>query len=391
MSPTQTTEKSLLFTPIRFGRVEAKNRICISPMCMYSAKDGLANHFHVAHYGARAIGGAGIVMVEATGVEPRGRITSGCLGIWSDAHVEAFRPITELIKSQGSIPAIQLAHAGRKASRQPPWIGRDIPLPEGERWEILAPSALPFDTVNNFTPKEASLDDIAQVRQDFIEAAKRAQRAGFEIIEFHFAHGYLVSSFLSPLANKRTDQYGGSFENRSRLALEIIQGVKQVLPEDYPLFVRISCTDHVEGGWTLEESVQLARKFKQLGVALIDCSSGGNVNLKKHFVNNNVDQIVYSEKVHWEAEIDTGAVGNIISPKWAEQILSDNRASLIFIGRISLDDPNWSLHAAYEIGAENQFEILPQYNWGIGSKTTGQWRQKALVVRNQDQLDGLIY
>lgn len=390
MVHTAKAEQPLLFTPLRIGNVTLKNRICISPMCQYSCEDGFVTDWHLVHLGARAIGGAALVMMEATAVEERGRISQFCPGIWKDEHIEPMKRICQFIKTQNCIPAIQLAHSGRKGSTFPPYISRDaLPVDQGGWDDIIGPSPIAFGAGNDRVPKEASLEDIAAVRRAFVAATKRAIEAGFQVIELHFAHGYLVHSFLSPYSNKRTDEYGGTFEGRTRLAVELVRDVKSVLPEDFPLFVRISCTDYLpEGeGWDLEQSVELSKILKQLGVHLVDCSSGGNVDkAKNYFAYNNVDQISMAETIQRKADIPTGAVGGIISPQFAESILVDKRAQLIFLARISLDDPNWPIHAAFELNAPGQHTMPLQYGWSIGEVTSGRWRQTALPERNSKQL-----
>lgn len=380
---------SLLFTPLQLGNVTLPNRICISPMCQYSCQDGMVTDWHLVHLGARAVGGAGLVMVEATAVEPRGRISDRCVGIWSEEHCVKLKQICDFITSQNSVPAIQLAHAGRKASTYPPYHpkGRQAIPDEDGGWDTIGASPIAFGNGNDRVPKEATQEDIDFVKASFVQAAQRAVKCGFKIIELHFAHGYLVQSFLSPASNKRTDKYGGSFENRIRLALEIVEDVKAILPQDYPVFVRLSCTEYTPEGWDLDQSIQLCHQLKRLGINLIDCSSGGNIaTSKKSFIYNNVDQVSLAESIQKEVDIPTGAVGCIVNPRWAEEILQSKKATLVLIGRISLDDPNWPLHAAFELGAEHQFQVATQYRYSIGATTPGSWRQRLLTDNNQTEL-----
>ena len=337
-----------LFQPLKIKSVEFKNRIGVSPMCMYSSKDGFANNWHLVHLGTRATGGVGLVITEATAVSPEGRITPDDLGIWKDEHVEKLKEITAFLESQGSVPGIQLAHAGRKASTTSPWKGGKFLFEEEGGWQPVAPSAIPFFEENP-APVELDSAGIEKVISDFREGAKRAFSAGFKVAEIHAAHGYLLHEFLSPLSNKRNDKYGGSFENRSRLLLEVTNAVREVWPEDLPLFVRISATDWAAGGWNEEESVQLAILLKENGVDLIDCSSGGlvpNVSIpvaKKY-------QVPFSEKIKSEAGIMSAAVGMITTAEEAEEVLHKGQADLILLGRELLRNPYFPLEAAASLG-----------------------------------------
>lgn len=339
-----------LFSPITLRNTVIKNRIFASPMCQYSATDGLPNHWHLVHYGGLATGGAGLVMVEATAVVPQGRITPHCTGLWSDAHTQAFKPIVDFIKQQGAVPAIQLAHAGRKASCDVPW--RDsvcLPLAQGG-WQPVAPSALAFSPQHT-TPAELNLDGIATLKQAFVAAAQRALNAGFEVIELHCAHGYLLHEFLSPLSNQRTDHYGGNLENRCRIVLEIAQLLRDFLPQDNPMLVRISATDWVEHGWDLAQSLQLALWLKTIGIDLIDCSSGGLVPEAK-IPNHAGYQTQFSAKIREHANIATGAVGLITQAMQAEHIIATEQADVVFLARALLSDPRWPLHAAKILHAD---------------------------------------
>ena len=339
-----------LFSTLRLRGVEFRNRVFVSPMCQYSSREGLPNEWHLVHLGSRAVGGAGLVMAEATGVSPEGRISPGDTGIWSDEHARAFRPIASFIKSQGAAAGIQLAHAGRKASTDAPWRG-GRPLAESEGgWQPVAPSAVPF-AEGHLVPREMSADDIEAVVRQFPDAARRSLDAGFEVIEIHMAHGYLLHEFLSPLSNLRRDEYGGSLEARARLPLRVAEAVRAACPAALPLFVRISATDWAEGGWDLPQSIQFSRWLKELGVDLIDCSSGGLVPGVKIPVSPGY-QTPFAAAIRKEAGIATGAVGMITEPQQAEQIISDGEADAVFLARAMLRDPYWALHAAKALGAD---------------------------------------
>ena len=341
------TMNTPLFQPLTIRGTTIKNRIAVSPMCQYSSVDGFANDWHLVHLGSRAVGGAGLVIMEATSVSPEGRITYGDMGIWKDEHIPFLQRITNFITSQGAVPGIQLAHAGRKASSHLPWQG-GLPLSDTENaWQTVASSPLPYKPEFPL-PKELTIEDIEHLLIAFTDAASRALRAGFKIIEIHAAHGYLINSFLSPLTNKRTDNYGRSFENRIRFLLEIVLAVRTVLPPDYPLFTRISCTDWVEGGWTIEDSIQLASILKNNGVDLIDCSSGGNSPLQKIPVGP-MYQTPFAEQIKKETGILTGAVGLISTTEEANGIINDKKADLVFMARRFLRDPYFPLHAAKEL------------------------------------------
>ncbi|HET8839391.1 MAG TPA: NADPH dehydrogenase NamA [Flavobacteriaceae bacterium] len=340
--------KSALFSPLKIKSVELKNRIAISPMCMYSSIDGFSNNWHLVHLGSRAVGGAGLIFTEATAVSPEGRITPEDLGIWKDEHIAGLKNITEFIHSQHAVAGIQLAHAGRKASTTSPWKGRKILTPENGGWETVAPSAIPFYE-NEIPPMAMDHKEIEKVISDFKSAAIRALKAGFKVVEIHAAHGYLLHQFLSPLSNKRTDEYGGSFENRIRLTMEVTQAVREIWPENLPLFVRISVTDWMENGWNEKESVALSKILKERGVDLIDCSSGALVPNAKIPVGKGF-QVPFAEKIKAEAEMLTGAVGLITEAEQAEKILQEQKADLIFIARESLRSPYFPLHAAHNLG-----------------------------------------
>ncbi|WP_083256951.1 NADPH dehydrogenase NamA [Arcticibacter eurypsychrophilus] len=339
---------SLLFQSIKIRKITFRNRIVVSPMCQYSAEDGFANDWHLVHLGSRAVGGAGLIITEATAVSPEGRISPGDLGIWSDEHIDPLKRITEFIHDQGAVAGIQLAHAGRKASRSAPWKGGTFLSEHEQGWKTVGPSALPFSKDDEL-PHALSPTGIENIIIDFHSAAKRAVKAGFKVLEIHAAHGYLLHEFFSPLSNFRTDNYGGSFENRIRLLIEVVEGVRQAWPEEYPLFVRISSTDWVEGGWNVDDSVKLSLILKEKGVDVIDCSSGGNVPDAVIPTGPNY-QVLFAEKIKKEADIITGAVGIITKPEQAEEILQKGQADFILLAREMLRDPYFPMHAAQTLG-----------------------------------------
>ena len=336
-----------LFEPFTQRGVTLRNRVVMSPMCEYSSVDGFANDWHLVHLVSRAVGGSGLIMTEAASVEPRGRITPQDLGIWQDAHIEPLARIIELIEKNGAVAGIQLAHAGRKASTSRPWEGgHGLNKAEGG-WTVVAPSAIPFDSKSPM-PEAMSLEDIQALIQAFVQATARSLNAGFKIIEIHAAHGYLLHEFLSPLSNQRTDQYGGCFENRIRLLCEVAEAVRNALPEQYPLWVRISATDWAENGWTIDESVALCDKLRSLSVDLIDCSSGGLVPGVKIPVGPGY-QTSFADRIRREAGIATGAVGMITAPEQADQIIRTGQADLVLLARELLRDPYWALRAAQRL------------------------------------------
>jgi 2,4-dienoyl-CoA reductase-like NADH-dependent reductase (Old Yellow Enzyme family) len=349
-----------LFQPYTVRGVTLRNRVGVSPMCMYSAVDGLPSAWHLPHLGSRAVGGAGLVIAEATAVEERGRITPGCTGIWNDAQAGAWAPVAAFIRSQGAVAGIQLAHAGRKASAALPWNGGAHLADSEGGWPMVAPSALAFGGALGKTPQALDLDGIALVRKAFVDAALRARAAGFQWIELHAAHGYLLHEFLSPLSNHRTDAYGGSFDGRVRLALETAAAVRAVWPEDLPLAVRLSCTDWEPGGWDLEQSVELARRLKGVGVDLIDCSSGGATPTAKIPAGPGY-QVPFAEAIRAQAGVATAAVGLITEPAQAEEILERGRADLVFLARAMLRDPYWPVHAAKALGVPEACTLPRQY------------------------------
>ena len=350
-----------LFDDLTIRSVTLRNRIGVSPMCQYSCeeRDGLATDWHLVHLGARAAGGAGLVIAEATAVESRGRISPQDLGIWSDHHVEPLARVAKFIEAQGSVAGIQLAHAGRKASTHRPWAGGgDVPDGDGG-WPVIGPSRVPFDERSR-APQAMSSQDIAAVVGAFAAAVRRSLAAGFRWVELHAAHGYLLHSFLSPLSNRRTDQYGGSFENRTRIVMEVTRAARRAWPEELPLAVRLSCTDWAEGGWTVEESVQLARRLRDEGVDLIDCSSGGLVPHAKVSVGAGY-QVPFAEAIKRQAGIATAAVGMITQPMQADQIVRNGQADLVLLAREMLRDPNWPARAAKELGKRERLVVPPQY------------------------------
>lgn len=341
---------SRLFSPLKLRELEFRNRIFVSPMCQYSSVDGLPTDWHFVHLGSRAVGGAALVIVEATAVCPEGRISPDDSGLWSPRHAEAFRRITSFIKDQGSIPGVQLAHAGRKASTAAPWKGHGLVRPQDGGWLPLAPSPLPF-AEGYAVPREMSAGDIARTVAQFADSARLARQAGFEVVELHFAHGYLVNEFLSPLCNRRTDQYGGSRESRMRLALEIARAVRAQWPAELPLFARLSSTDWAEGGWDLPDSVALSGALKASGVDLIDCSSGGAVAHARIPVGPGY-QVPFAQEIRRQTGVATGAVGLITKPEQAEQIVASEQADAVLLARELLRDPYWPLHAAKALGAD---------------------------------------
>jgi len=342
-----------LFSPLTIKSVTLKNRIVVSPMCEYSSVDGFANEWHLVHLGSRAVGGAGLIITEATAVSPEGRISPDDLGIWKNAHLDKLKSIVSFIHKHGSVAGIQLAHAGRKASFTAPWKGAEQLKPGNGGWQTVAPSALPFNEGNTI-PEALSPDGILKVIEDFRAAAQRAVSAGFKVIEIHAAHGYLIHQFLSPYSNQRTDEYGGSFENRIKLLLEIIEAIQSVWPPQLPLFVRISATDWYDGGWNEQDSIRLAAILKDKGVDLIDCSSGGNIPGVKIPLKPGY-QVHLSALLKKETGILTGAVGLITGAEQAENILEKGEADLIIMAREMLRDPYFPLHAALELGADIQW------------------------------------
>ncbi len=345
-----------LFSPLQIRGVTFRNRIGVSPMCQYSSSDGFASDWHLVHLGSRAAGGASLVIVEASAVTADGRISPQDLGIWKDEQIENLARCVRFIEERGAVAGIQLAHAGRKASTAPPWDDREVlPVTEGGWRPVWAPSELAFSDKHP-VPQALSVDQIGEVVGSFQSAARRARDAGFKVVEIHAAHGYLLHEFLSPKSNQRTDQYGGSFENRSRILREVTESIRREWPGELPLFLRISATDWVEGGWDLEQSIDLARQLKPLGVDLVDCSSGGLLPHVKIPVGPGY-QVPFAARIRKEASIDTAAVGLIREAKQADEIIRRGEADMVLIARQMLRDPYWPLHAAKELGVEAPWPV----------------------------------
>lgn len=345
-----------LLSPLTLRGVTFRNRIVMSPMCQYSCEDGLANDWHLVHLGSRAVGGTALIFVEATAVTPQGRISPADMGIWDDQHIEPLARIARFVESQGAVAGIQLAHAGRKASCEPPWLGgSSLKAPEQGGWPVVGPSPIPFQEGD---PVPTPLDEagIKEIIAAFEAGARRALAAGFRVIEIHAAHGYLLHEFLSPLSNQRDDRYGGSLENRMRLTLEVAECLRRLIPDELPLFVRISATDWVDGGWDAEQSVVLARHLKDRGVDLIDVSSGALVPKARIPVGRGY-QVPLARQIRDEADIRTGAVGLITEPQHANEIITGGDADLVFIGRELLREPYWALKAQQELGEEPAWPV----------------------------------
>jgi len=365
-----------LIEPFALRGLTLRNRIVVSPMCQSSAEDGIAQPWHMVQYGRFAVGGAGIVFTEATAVSPEGRITHGDLGIWSEAHAAALAPVAAFVKSQGAVPGIQLGHAGRKASMQRPWFGNGPLGPEDRArgdhpWEILAPSAIPIDE-GWLMPRALDEAGIARIRDAFIAGAVRARDAGFEAVELHMAHGYLLATFLSPVTNRRNDAYGGDAAGRQRLPLEIAAGVREVWPADRPVFVRISSVDGVEGGLTIDDQIGFARALKAVGVDVVDCSSGGiagSATAAKGPPRSYGFQVPYARAIRDQAGLATMAVGLIVDPRQAQAVLDEGSADLIAVGRQVLEDPNWPVHAAVALTGGPVYATWPkQHGWWLQAR-----------------------
>lgn len=341
---------TFLFEPITIRSIKLKNRIVVSPMCEYSSQDGFANDWHLVHLGSRAVGGAALVIAEATAISPEGRITHDDLGIWKDEHINFLSRITSFIEKQNAVPGIQLAHAGRKASHYSPWKGGKALQPHEASWQTLAPSAISFKA-DEPTPAAMSKQQIQQVIDDFRSAAIRAGKAGFKIMEIHAAHGYLLNEFMCLSSNQRTDEYGGSFENRIRIVLEVIDAIREVWSKELPLFIRISCVEWIEGGWTIEESIRFVQAIKEKDVDLVDCSSGGNSHAQK-IPGAPLYQVPFAEAIKKQTGMRTGAVGLITTARQAEGILQAQQADLIVLARQFLRDPYFPLNAAKELGVD---------------------------------------
>jgi 2,4-dienoyl-CoA reductase-like NADH-dependent reductase (Old Yellow Enzyme family) len=357
---THSAKQPHLFEPFTVRSVTLHNRIGVSPMCQYSSEDGVANDWHLVHLGSRAIGGASLVIAEATAVSPEGRISPGDAGIWAEKHIEPIARINRFIKQHGAVPGIQIAHAGRKASAARPWEGNAHLTEAQGGWSTIAPSPIAFGGALNKVPRAMTEADIATVQNQFVAAAKRAVTTGAEWLELHFAHGYLAHEFLSPLSNHRTDRYGGTFENRIRFTVETARAVRAAWPEKFPLTARLSCSDWVEGGWDIEQSVELARRLKTEGVDLIDCSSGGAVPDAKIPIAPGY-QVPFAEKIRREAGVATAAVGFITEPKQADDIIRNGQADLTLLAREFLRDPYWPAHAAKALGHQDKLPPPVQY------------------------------
>lgn len=341
---------ALLFEPISIRGITLKNRIVVSPMCEYSSHDGFANDWHLVHLGSRAVGGAALVIAEATAVSPEGRITPDDLGIWKDEHIDFLQLITSFIEKQNAVPGIQLAHAGRKASHHRPWDGGKTLQSNEGAWQTSAPSAIPFKH-DEPAPTAMTKEQIQQLINDFRSAAVRATKAGFKLIEIHAAHGYLLNEFMCASSNQRDDEYGDSFENRIRIVLEVIDAIREVWSKELPLFVRISCVEWIEGGWTLEDSIKFVNAIQDKDVDLIDCSSGGNSHAQK-IPGAPLYQVPFAEAIKKQTGMKTGAVGLITTAQQAEGILQSQQADLIVLARQLLRDPYFPLHAAKELGVD---------------------------------------
>lgn len=347
--------ESMLFSPLTLRGVTLRNRIAVSPMCQYSAREGQATDWHLVHLGARAAGGAGLVLTEACAVAPQGRISPADLGVWDDAQVAGLARLTEIIRSQGAVPGIQLAHAGRKASTAVPWEGGGPLAPAQGGWEVVGPTDEPFDA-GHPTPHALTAGEIGRIVGAFAAAARRARLAGFEVVEIHAAHGYLLHSFLSPLTNRRSDGWGGDEAGRTRLLTEVVTAVRGEWPAGLPLWVRVSATDWVEGGWGIDDTVALAGKLAPLGADLVDCSSGGLLP-RAAIPATPGYQVPFAERVRREAAVATGAVGLISEPAQAEAIVREGRADVVLLGRQFLREPTWPLRAARELGVDGPWPV----------------------------------
>lgn len=351
-----------LFDELVLKDVRLKNRVGVSPMCQYSAIDGIPNAWHRAHLGSLTHGGAGLVVVEATAVSPEGRITPGCTGLWNDSQLEAFRPLAQYIEAHGAVPGIQIAHAGRKASANKPWEGDNhLPPDDPRAWQPIAPSALPFGANLPRVPREMTRDDIVRIREAFAATARRALEAGFKWLELHFAHGYLGQSFFSPLANKRTDDYGGSFENRARFLLETLSAVRAVWPERLPLTARLGVIDYVDGEQPLEESIELVRQMKSGGLDLIDVSMGFNTpDVSGVPWAEHAFLVPIAQRIRSEVGIPAATSWNITDAKKSDGFIADGQLDLIFLGKALLDDPHWPYHAAQKLSRATPQQVLPE-------------------------------
>lgn len=341
---------SVLFSPLRLRGITFPHRVFVSPMCQYSADDGFANDWHLVHLGARATGGAALTMVEATAVLPEGRITLRDVGLWSDAHAEPLARIAAFLAANGSVPGIQLAHAGRKATSEVPWLGGGPLLPEQGGWTPVGPSPIPF-APGTPVPAELTHGELEQIVEAWVAATRRALRAGFRVVEIHAAHGYLLHEFLSPRSNARTDEFGGSAERRARFPLEVVRAVRATIPDELPLFVRISASEWAPGGFEIDGAVAFARDLKALGVDLVDCSSGGNA-AEQQIPPTPGYQVPFAERIRRETGVATGAIGLITGARQAESIVADGKADAVLLARELLRNPTWPLRAAQELSVE---------------------------------------
>ena len=338
-----------LFTPLTIRSQAFANRVWVAPMCQYSCTDGIVGDWHLAHLGSMAVGGAGLIVAEATGVTPGGRITPQCPGLWNDEQAAAWRRIVDFCKAQGAVIGVQLSHSGRKGSTHAPWLGRGSVAPDDGGWQTMAPSPIPFGTLA--TPREMTDDDMAAVVTAFSQGAQRAAQAGFDVIELHAAHGYLIHQFLSPLSNQRTDAFGGSLENRMRFPLDIVRAVRNAWPQERPLFVRISTTDWMDDGWDLDEAIAFCTQMRDAGVDLVDASSGG-LHSDQRIGMHTEYQIERAERLRSATGMLVSAVGRIVDPAQADALVRDDRADAVFMARQFMRDPHWPLRAAHELGAE---------------------------------------
>ncbi|KAB7614720.1 NADH:flavin oxidoreductase/NADH oxidase [Amylibacter sp. SFDW26] len=361
---------SALFTPFTIKDITFRNRIGVSPMCQYSSVDGLANDWHMVHLGSRAVGGAGLIIAEATAVRADGRITPSCAGLWNDAQVEALIPINRFIADHGAVPAVQIGHAGRKGSSARPWDGGAHLKDEEGGWPIIGPAGEAFDDdgVRLWkTPSQMSKDDIADMQKAFVESAKRALAAGYQVLELHGAHGYLLHSFFTPLVNTRDDEYGGDTRGRARMMLETVDAVRAVWPENLPLGVRLSAADWIDGGLTVQDNIQMSKWLKERGVDFVDCSGGGATPAARASVGTRTaDQVGLAEQIRAEAGIATMAVGAITDAQQAEQVIASGQADMVLLARQMLRDPYWPMHAAQELGADVKAHIPVQNGFFVG-------------------------
>jgi 2,4-dienoyl-CoA reductase-like NADH-dependent reductase (Old Yellow Enzyme family) len=353
--PGRPRHRSQLFSPFTLRGLTFRNRVFVSPMCQYSSEDGFPTDWHLVHYGSRAVGGAGLVMLEAIAVSQEGRLTPCCGGMWSDDRSVAFARIARFVREQGAAPGIQLSHGGRKASTDLPWLGGRPLEADGCGWQTVAPSPIAF-APDYPVPREATVEDLDVIRERFADGARRALAAGFQVLEIHMAHGYLLHEFLSPLTNHRTDDFGGSIENRMRFPLSVAKTVRGIWSDDLPVFVRISATDWVEGGWDLEQSLELCRRLQEIGIDLVDCSGGGLVHRAAMPVGPGF-MTPFATAIRQQVGIPTSTVGLITDPVQAEQIVATGLADAVFLARESLRDPYWPMHAAKELGADHEWPV----------------------------------